>query len=182
MVSQTRGQSNCSSDEAGVSTSQTMSEGNPPNIVDPIEPGHVSERKVDDGNDATNPDETRGPDESDSSNESESDDSKIRMALDEQIAQATQTQDRLQKQRQLENINQEIAALKQGHRAESDVEPNPPIEIHATGSKCPSDEALMHASKRRNIKPKELPEYQGKSRREYREWVRDADVAFALTP
>ena len=182
MVSQTRGQSNCSSDEAGASTSQTMSAGNPPNIVDPIEPGHVSEREVDDGNNATNPDETRGSDESDSSDESESDDSNIRMALDEQIAQATQTQDRLQKQRQLENINQEIAALKQGHRAESDVEPNPPIEIHATGSKCPSDEALMHASKRRNIKPKELPEYQSKSRREYREWVRDADVAFALTP
>ena len=40
----------------------------------------------------------------------------------------------------------------------------------------------MRASKRRNIKPKELPEYHDKSRREYREWVRDANVAFALTP
>ena len=80
-----------------------MSADNPPNIVDPIEPGHVSEREIADGNDATNPDETLGSDESDSSDES--DNSNIRMALDEQIAQATQTRDRLQKQRQLENIN-----------------------------------------------------------------------------
>ena len=104
------------------------------------------------------------------------------MALDEQIAQATQTRDRLRKQRQLENINQEIIALEQGHRAESDIKPNPPIEIHATGSKRPLDEALIRASKRRNIKSKELPEYHGKLRREHCEWVRDADVAFALTP
>ena len=182
MVSRTRGQSNRSSDKAGASTSQTMSEGNLPNIVDPIKPGHVSEREVADGNDATNPDKTRGSDESDSSDESESDDSNIRMALDEQIAQATQTRDRLRKQRQLENINQEIAALEQGHRAGSDVEPNPPIKIYATGSKRSSDEALMRASKRRNIKPKELLEYHGKLRREHCEWMRDANVAFALTP
>ena len=182
MVSQTRGQSNRSSDEARASTSQTMLVGNPPNIVDPIESGHVSERKIANGNGATNPDETHGSDASDSSDESESDDSNIRMALDEQIAQATQTRDRLRKQRQLENINREIAALEQGHQAESDVEPNPPLETHATGSKRPSDEVLIRASKRRNIKPKELPEYHGKSRQEHREWVRDADVAFALTP
>ena len=155
---------------------------NPPNIVDLIELGHVSKREVVNGNDATNPDKTCGSDESDSSDESESDDSNIYMALDEQIVQATQTRDRLQKQRQLENINQEIAALEQGHRAESDVEPNPPLKIHATRSKCPSDEALICASKRRNIKPKELPEYHGKSRQEHRKWVRDADIAFALTP
>ena len=141
-----------------------MSEGNPPNIVDPIKPGHVSEREVADGNDATNPDETRRSDESDSSDKSESDDSNIRMTLEEQIAQATQTRDRLQKQRQLENINQEIAALEQGHRAESDIKPNPSLKIYATGSKRPSDEVLIRASKRRNIKPKELPEYHGKSR------------------
>ena len=104
------------------------------------------------------------------------------MALDEQIAQATQTQDRLQKQRQLENINQEIAALEQGHQAESDVESNPPLEIHAIGSKRPSDEVLIRASKRRNIKLKEISEYHGKSRREHCKWVRDANVAFALTP
>ena len=164
MVSQIRGQLNRSSDKAGASTSQTMSAGNPSNIVDPIEPGHILEREVANGNDATNPDKTRRSDESDSSEESESDDSNICMALDEQIAQATQTRDCLRKQRQLENINQEIAALEQGHRAESDVEPNPPLEIHATGLKRPSDEALIHASKRRNIKPKELPEYHGKSR------------------
>ena len=182
MVSQTQRQSNRSSDEAGASTSQTMSADNPPNIVDPIKPDHVSEREVADGNDATNPDETRGSDESDSSDESESDDSNIRMALDEQIAQATQTRDRLQKQRQLENINQEIAALEQGHRAESDVEPNPPLKIYVTGSKRPSDEVFIRASKRRNIKPKELSEYHGKLRQEHCEWVRDADVAFALTP
>ena len=164
MVSQTRGQLNRSSDEAGASTSQMMSAGNPLNIVDPIKPGHVSERKVGDSNDATNPDETRGSDKSDSSDESESDNSNIRMALDEQIAQATQTRDRLQKQRKLENINQEIAALEQEHRAESDVKPNSPLEIYATGSKRPLDEVLIRASKRRNIKPKELPEYHGKSR------------------
>ena len=105
MVSQTRGQLNRSSNEAGASTSQTMSAGNPPNIVDPIEPGHVSEREVADGNDAINLDKTRRFDESDSSDESKSDDSNIRIALDEQIAQATQTRDLLQKQRQLENIN-----------------------------------------------------------------------------
>ena len=104
------------------------------------------------------------------------------MALDEQIAQATQTQDRLQKQRQLENINQEIAALKQGHRAESDVELNPSLEIYAKGLKRPSDEVLIRASKRRNIKPEKLPDYHGKSRREHCEWVRDANVAFALMP
>ena len=181
MVSRTRGQSNRSSNEAGASTSQTMSAGNPPNIVDPIKPGHVSERKVADGNNATNPDETCGSDESDSSDESKSDDSNIRMALDEQIAQATQTRDRLRKQRQLENINKEIAALEQGHRAESNVKLNPPLKIYATGSKRPSDKVLIRASKRRNIKPKELPEYHGKSRQEHREWVCDANVAFALT-
>ena len=169
MVSRTQGQSNCSSDEAEASTSQTMSASNPPNIVDPIKPGHVSERKVADGNDATNPDETRRSDESDSSDKSESDDSNIRMTLEKQIAQATQTRDCLQKQRQLENINQEIAALEQGHQAESDIKLNPSLEIHATGLKRPSDEVLIRASKRRNIKPKKLPEYHGKSRREHRE-------------
>ena len=182
MVSQTQGQSNCSNDEAGASTSQTMSEGNPPNIVDPIESGHVSEREIANSNNATNPNKTRGSDESDSSDKSEFDDSNIRMALDKQTAQATQTQDRLRKQRQLENINREIDALEQGHRAESDVKPNPLLEIHATGSKRPSDEALIRASKRRNIKPKELPKYHGKSIREHREWMRYANVAFALTP
>ena len=182
MVSRTQVQSNRSSNKAGASTSQTILEGNPPNIVDPIESGHVSECKVTNGNDATNPDETCRSDESDSSDESECDDSNIHMALDEQIAQATQTRDRLRKQRQLENINWEIAALEQGHRAESNVKPNPPLETHATGSKHPSDEALIRASKRRNIKPKELPKYHSKSRQEHREWVRDADVAFALTP
>ena len=90
-MSQTRGQSNRSSNEAGASTSQTILAGNPPNIVDPIESGHVSEREVSNGNDATNLDETRGSDESESSDESKSDDSNIHMALDEQIAQATQT-------------------------------------------------------------------------------------------
>ena len=167
MVSQTRGQSNRSSDEARASTSQTMSIGNPPNIVDPIESGYVSGREIANGNGATNPDETRGSDASDSSDESESDDSNIRKALDKQIAQATQTRDRLQKQRQLEIINREIAALEQGHRAESDFEPNPPLETHATGSKRPSDEVLIRASKRCNIKPKKLPEYYNKSRREH---------------
>ena len=161
MVSQTRGQLNRSSNKAGASTSQTMSAGNPPNIVDPIEPGHVSERKVANGNKATNPDETREPDEPD-----ESDDSDVPMALDEQIARATETRDCLLKQRQLDNINQEINALERGHRAESDVKliPNPLLEIHAIGSKRPSDEALIRASKRRNIKPKELLEYHGKLR------------------
>ena len=124
-----------------------MSAGNPPNIVDPIEPGHVSELEVADGNDATNLDETRGSDESDSSDEFESDNSNIRMALYEQIAQATQTRDRLQKQCQLENINQEIAALEQGHRAESNVEPNLLLEVHSTRSKLPSDKVLIRASK-----------------------------------
>ena len=89
MVSRTQGQSNCSSDEAGASTSQTISESNPPNIVDPIEPSHVSERKVVDGNKAINPNKTHGSDKPDSSDESESDDSNIRMALDKQIARAT---------------------------------------------------------------------------------------------
>ena len=89
MVSQTRGQSNRSSDEARASTSQTMLVGNPPNIVDPIESSHVSELEIANGNGATNPDETRGSDASDSSDKSESDDSNIRMALDKQIAQAT---------------------------------------------------------------------------------------------
>ena len=181
MVSRTRGQSNRSSDEAGASTSQTISEGNPPNIVDPIKPSYVLERKVVDGNEATNPNKTHGSDKPDSSDESESGDSNICMALNEQIARATQTQDCLRKQRQLENINQEIVALEQGHQAESDVEPNPPIKIHTTGLKRPSDEVLIQASKRRNIKPKKLPEYHGKSRREHRKWVHDADVAFALT-
>ena len=60
--------------------------------------------------------------------------------------------------------------------------PNPPIEFHSTGSKHPSNEALIQASKRRNIKPEKLPEYHSKSRQEHRKWVRDADVAFALTP
>ena len=63
-----------------------MSAGNPLNIVDPIEPGHVSECKAANGNAATNPDKTRKFDESDSSDKSESDDSNICMALDEQIA------------------------------------------------------------------------------------------------
>ena len=150
-----------------------MSAGNPSNIVDTIEP---------DGNEATNPNKTHESNEPDSSDESESDNSNIRMALDKQIAQATQTRDRLRKQCQLENINQEIAALEQGHRAESNVELNPPIKVHTAGSKCSSDEVLIRTSKRRNIKPKELPEYHGKSRQEHREWVRDANVAFALTP
>ena len=84
MVSQTRGQSNRSSDEARASMSQTIPVGNPSNIVDPIESGHVLEREIANGNGATNPDETRGSDASDSSDGSESDDSNIRMALDEQ--------------------------------------------------------------------------------------------------
>ena len=60
--------------------------------------------------------------------------------------------------------------------------PNPPIEIHTTGSRRPLNEALIQASKRRSIKPKKLPEYHGKLRQEQCKWVRDANVAFALTP
>ena len=74
--------------------------------------------------------------------------------------------------------------MEQENRPGSDVglTPNPPIKIHSTGSKRPLNEALIQASKRRNIKPEKLPEYHGKLRQEHREWVRDADVAFALTP
>ena len=57
--------------------SQTMSAGNPSNIVDPPGSGHVLEREV------TNADETHGSDESDDDN------SDVPMALDKQIACAT---------------------------------------------------------------------------------------------
>ena len=107
MVSRTQGQLNCSSDEARASTSQTMSADNQPNIVDLLE--------VANGNETTNPNEIHGSDEPDSFDKSKSDDSNICMALDKQIARATQTRDRLQKQSQLENINQEIVAPEQEH-------------------------------------------------------------------
>ena len=111
MVFQMQEQSNCSSDKAGASTSQMMSEGNSSNIVDPLKPGHLTELGAADGNKATNPNETLGSDNSDESKSG----SDTPMALDEQIAHATQTQDRLLKQRQLENINQKIKVLEQEH-------------------------------------------------------------------
>ena len=116
-----------------------------------------------DGNKATNPNNTHGSDDSD---ESESDDLETSMALDKQITRATQTRDCLLKQRQLENINQQIKALEQGHQADSNGGPmsNPPIEIHTTGSKRPLNKALIQASKRRNIKLKKLLKYHSKSR------------------
>ena len=136
MVSQTRGQSNRSSNKAEASTSQTISAGTPPNIVDPREPGPVTELGAADGNKATNPNKNHG---SDVSNDSESRNSDTNVALDKQIAHATRTQDRLLKQCQLENINQEIKALEQENRPGSNVRltPNPPIKIYSIGSKRP---------------------------------------------
>ena len=63
-----------------------MSEGNPPNIVVLLEPGHVMECGAADGNKATNPNNTH---ESDDSDKSESNDNlDTLMALDKQIARA----------------------------------------------------------------------------------------------
>ena len=63
-----------------------MSAGNPSNIVDPLEPGHVTELRAADGNKATNPNNIHG---SDNSDDSESDESDTPMTLDKQTACAT---------------------------------------------------------------------------------------------
>ena len=158
--------SNCENTEAG--PSQSIGPANP---VEPLQnSGHI-EKEI----------RNEKPPPVDAGNKT---DSHTQLGLDNQIARAIQHRDELQKQCQLEDINNEIDTLQ--HRADNKpilIPPPMPIGVNSeTGAKRPSDKTLLRASKRRNIKPEKLSDYYGKSRREHCEWVRDADVAFALTP
>ena len=165
MVSQTQAMSNHDSTEAGPSQ--------PVGPANPVEPsqgsGHI-EGEI----------RNEGPPPVDAGDKTYS---HTQLGLDDQIARAIQHREELQKQHQLKDISNEIDALQ--HQADNEpisISPPMPIGVNSeTGAKRPSDETLLRASKRRNIKPKKLSNYHGKSRREHREWVQDADIAFALT-
>ena len=174
MVTTTRSQSQRTRNGAGSSNSHIMS-GEQPQIVDLNEPGHVSD--VDsEGQRQSTP--ASGDDVAD-------------LTLNERLAQATQRRDQLLKRRQLDDINEEINALQRGEppgeRDQGDAESNTSDARRDSsnaraGSKRYSDVELTHVTKRRSVKPKDLDDYHDKSRREHRDWIRDAEVAFMNAP
>lgn len=155
-----------------------MSGSNQPEIVEPEQPGHIIEEPEGSG---------------ESTPRSKNDD--VEADIDEKLAQATRQRDALIKKRQLENINAEIDALRHGathgRRSEdSDGTHGSRIrrrsETHdsdlGAGTKRYPEVDLTRPAKRRSVKPKDLSDYHGKSRREHRDWVRDANVAFENAP
>ena len=110
-------------------------------------------------------------------------------SIDEQIAQATQERDRLLKKRQLDALQAEIGALKrhetEPNQAHDDNDDDDDTGTQSTsvvtGTKRAHDgtDAPVAYKKRSPIK---LREYWGKTTREHREWIRDAEVAFRWTP
>ena len=113
------------------------------------------------------------------------------LTLNERLTQATQRRDQLLKRRQLDDINEEINALQRGEppdkRNQDDTESNTSnvrrdSSNARAGSKRYSNVELTHITKRRSVKPKNLDDYHGKSRREHHNWIRDAEVAFMNAP
>ena len=86
--------------------------------------------------------------------------------IDEQIAEATRRRNELAKEEQLQALNEEIRALERG-------------EKRTAGTTW---ENAGPAKVQRNLRPKDLPMFHAKSTREHRNWVRDAEDQFRLTP
>ena len=125
--------------------------------ITPQEPGHVSEL---------------GSDEPESNTSSDSEDrdavasTDAERTLDAQIASAIRTRDELAKKQQLQSLTEEIQALERGEKrtATSTWESAGPAKVQ------------------RNLRPKDLKVFHAKSTREHRNWVRDAEEQFRLTP
>ena len=71
-----------------------------------------------------------------------------------------------------------------GTTRETSVEsiPRPPPAIDIVGEKRPIREINDPGPYRKTLKPSSLEKYEGKSLREYRDWTRDAETCFRLTP
>ena len=142
------------------SSSATIGEQNPntPNVP---ETGHISELEEDNlpsGNSEHNPtQETNSHDQSGD---------EPQPTIDERIAQAIRRRDELAKEQQLQALTAEIHALERGEKrsAGSALEGAGPTKIQ------------------RNLRPKDLDIFHAKSTREHRNWVRDAEDQFCLTP
>ena len=144
-------------------SSSTATAGNPEGetnvnvTITPQEPGHISE--LDDQED-----------ESDTSSDSEERDevasTDAERTLDAQIASATRTRDALAKKHQLQALTEEIQALERGEKRTATT----------------TWENAGPAKVQRNLRPKDLKVFHAKSTREHRNWVRDAEEQFRLTP
>ena len=124
--------------------------------ITPQEPGHISE--LDDN-------------EEESSAGSSSEDEEIasvdaERTLDAQIANATRTRDALAKKHRLQELTEEIQAFERGEKRTATA----------------SWESAGPAKVQRNLRPKDLKIFHAKSTREHRNWVRDAEEQFRLTP
>ena len=161
MITITRSQSQRIRNEAGSFNSYIMSE-EQLQTVNLNEPGHVSDVKFEGQRQST---PASGDDVAD-------------LTLNERLTQATQRRDQLLKRRQLNNINEEINALQRekssDERDQDDVESNTSnirrdSSNARAGSKRYSDIELIHVTKRRSVKSKNLDDYYDKSRREHRD-------------
>lgn len=115
------------------------------------------------------------------------------VTIDEQIAQARQRRNALEKQRELDALNAEIERLQTRPREEPAMANNTrnvedflesvesEVSTPTTSSKRTREEFETTAY-RSFLKPDILRDYYGKSVRDHREWVRDAEVTFRRCP
>ena len=139
--------------------------------------------------------------------------------LDERLQLAQRAKEELLKRKQLEQLEREIADLRQGlstaatgntseHAGRSEDRstsyptsrdtgsirtetiremseetiPRPPPAVDIVGGKRPLRDGNDLGPYRKTLKPSSLEKYEGKSLREHRDWTRDAETCFRLTP
>jgi hypothetical protein len=114
------------------------------------------------------------------------------VGIEEQIAQAQRVRDALLKQRELDRINADIERLRSGAVEEPIVANNNRVNqfldtmdseasTPSTSTKRTRDD-FESAAHRSFLKPDTLRDYYGKSVRDHREWVRDAEITFRRCP
>ena len=156
MATSTRANPHRSGNEGESSSTTTLENQNADAPVTLRDPGHVSEPEVNDqpsGNEEPDPNPESGNNER-------------QQTLDEQIASAIRRRDALAKEQQLQALTEEIHALERGEKRTSRN----------------SWEGAGPAKIQRNLRPKDLDIFNAKSTREHRNWVRDAEDQFRLTP
>ena len=161
MATNTRAHPQRSGHEGETSSSATArgsnTNGSNTNVtVAPRVPGHVSEDELQQSEASS----------TDSDNEDNAASTDAGSTLDAQIARATRIRNELAKKNQLQSLQQEIQALERGEKrtAVDTLENARPTKVQ------------------RNLRPKDLKTFQAKSTREHRNWVRDAEEQFRLTP
>lgn len=112
------------------------------------------------------------------------------IAVEERIRRAARERDRLQQEAILRNLESEIENLRESARSvvsavTSHAEEESSGEqrsSHAASTTLSDDRDAYRTNVKRSLRPKEPQAYSGETLQQHREFIRDCEVAFRLTP